>query len=283
LLVTSRQVLGVYGERQRFVRPLTIPSLPIPLAPDRVRIYDAVELFIQRATAVNQHFDVTEQNASAVAEICRQLDGLPLALETAAMRCKLVSPQALLDELGRDVLACASSPRNPVARQETLREALMSSYRRLGETEQLLFSRLAVFSASFAPCAATICGVGGEGETMRALRALVDASLVQYETWPSGEPRCRMLRLVRELARELLANRAEVEMMHRRHANYFRTLTGMDAPKQGAAYPEAVPDQAKSAMTPCRSVDRLMLETATPGRGTAIGGSSADADPWAGR
>ena len=146
IVVTSRAALHVSGEQEFGVPPLDLPDrrhLPLPLA--ALSQYEAVALFIERARAVRPDFEVTNENAPAVAEICSRLDGLPLAIELAAARIKVLSPEAILDRLDRRLPVLASGGQDLPARQRTLRGAIDWSYELLDEAERRLFARLAVF------------------------------------------------------------------------------------------------------------------------------------------
>jgi predicted ATPase/class 3 adenylate cyclase len=149
VLATSRSVLRVYGEREFPVPPLTLPD-PTRLPPvERLTEYEAVRLFIERAKAAKPGFSVTDENVPAVAEICARLDGLPLAIELAAARIKVLPPQAILKRLGSRLKLLSGGARDLPQRQRTLRGAIEWSYMLPDEGERVLFARLAVFSGSY--------------------------------------------------------------------------------------------------------------------------------------
>jgi predicted ATPase len=146
VLVTSRAPLRLGGERQFPVPPLPLPDTALPVAADALVQAPAVELFRQRAQAVIPTFELSAANAAAVAQICRRLDGLPLAIELAAARVKLFPPRGLLARLDRGLQLLAGGTRDLPERQQTLREAVAWSYDLLNTAEQALFRRLAVFA-----------------------------------------------------------------------------------------------------------------------------------------
>ena len=232
-LVTSRTVLRIRGEHE-----FAVPTLPVPQATaggDTAGLlqYASVGLFVERARAAAPGFELTSQNAEAVAEICRRLDGLPLAIELAAARVKLLAPQALLSRLGHRFSVLTGGARDLPERQRTLRSTLDWSFGLLSAGEQALFARLGVFAGTFSLSAVET--VGGEaddipladpdhaGQLIDTLGSLVDNSLVQAET-RSAEPRFRLLETVREYALELLREGAEWRQAHDRHAAYFLAL-----------------------------------------------------------
>ncbi len=228
LLVTSREALHVRGEHIFPVPPLALPVIDTkhPLA-EQLSQYEAVRLFIERAQAVKPDFQVTNENAPAVAEICVRLDGLPLAIELAAARIRIFSPQALLDRLGTRLKLLQGGARDLPVRQQTLRDAIHWSYELLDGGEQLLFQLLSVFSGggSFEAVEA-IGGVESEIDILDGLTSLVDKSLVRQVEQESGEPRVLMLETIREYAAERLAEDPEYRSVVRRaHAAYFADFT----------------------------------------------------------
>ena len=231
MLVTSRSVLRLSGEHEFAVSPLGFP--PANTAREdvaRLSEYPAVQLFAQRASAAAPGFELTDDNASAVAEICRRLDGLPLAIELAAARVRLLPPRALLARLGDGLRVLPSGARDLPERQRTIKNTLDWSYGLLSPGEQSLFARLGVFAGTFGLPAAQ--AVGGEGDpsdqeqsdrVIDGLGSLVDNSLVQAE--PQGaEPRFRLLDTVREYALQRLRETAGWTAVHDRHAAYFLAL-----------------------------------------------------------
>jgi predicted ATPase/DNA-binding XRE family transcriptional regulator len=222
LLVTSRAALRLRGERQVAVPPLPLPGSEEKAAPELVRQAPAVALFLQRVEQACPGFELTAGNAPAVAEICRRLDGLPLALELAAPWIRLLSPGDLLARLeGRRLEMLVHGARDLPERQRTLRETLRWSHELLGEEERALFRRLAVFAGG-APIEA-IEPVCGTASGLSALAGLVDKSLVQRQEL-EGESRVGMLESVREYAGELLAACGEAEGTARAHAEWYLGL-----------------------------------------------------------
>ncbi|MDQ4078548.1 MAG: tetratricopeptide repeat protein, partial [Chloroflexota bacterium] len=232
VLVTSREVLRVRGEREFPVRPLAIPALEHlrgaemnPMA--TLSHYAALELFKQRAQAVKPNFELTDDNVRAVAEICVRLDGLPLAIELAAARVKLFAPQALLGRLENPLKLLTGGPRDLPARQRTLRATIDWSYVLLDDHEKQLFRQLAVFAGGFSlEAAEEVCKVGAdlEGDILDTLEALTNKSLLQQGEGVDGERCFIMLETIREYALEQLLASGEAETLRRRHATYFLRL-----------------------------------------------------------
>jgi predicted ATPase/class 3 adenylate cyclase len=220
VLVTSRFSLRVSAEREYPVPPLALPDpgrLPDLLALSQ---YDAVKLFIERAQAVVPGFELTSENGPAVAEICVRLDGLPLAIELAAARTKVLPPEALLDRLQQRLTLLTGGARDLPERQQTLRGAIDWSHGLLDDGEQTLFRRLGIFAGG--------CTLGAAEEIAEAdldlLGSLVDKSLVQQREAAAAEPRFVQLETLREYALERLEASGEREDLARRHAEYFTTL-----------------------------------------------------------
>ena len=234
VLVTSRAALRLSGEHESPVPPLELPD-PTHL-PDLEALsqYEAVTLFIQRARAARPDFQVTNANAPAVAELCARLDGLPLAIELAAARVKLLSPQALLARLGRRLSLLTGGARDLPARHQTLRGTIDWSYDLLEAGERALFARLAVFVGGCSlEAAEAVCGGGDDPppDVLEDLALLVDKSLLRQAEGPDGEPRFGMLETIREYAAERLEASGEAETPRRRHAEYFLALAEQAAPE----------------------------------------------------
>jgi predicted ATPase/class 3 adenylate cyclase/Tfp pilus assembly protein PilF len=227
VLATSRAPLGLYGEHEFPVPPLSMPDLKRPPTLERLTQYEAVGLFVQRARALKPDFKVTNESAPAVAEICVRLDGLPLAIELAAARIKMLPPKAMLERFGSRLKLLTSGARDLPERQRTLRATIEWSFALLDEGEQLLFSRLAVFSGGRTLQAIeAICDEEGDlpVDSFEGVSSLVDKSLLRQEEGPNGEPRFVMLETVHEFAREKLGQSSEAEEIKRVHAQYFLTL-----------------------------------------------------------
>jgi len=224
-LVTSRAVLRAYGEHEFPLAPLPLPDLDRLPAPEELAGYPAIGLFIERARAANPAFALTPGNAATVAEICVRLDGLPLAIELAAGRSRLLSPQALLARLSSSLAFLTGQARNLPARQQTLRSTLDWSYNLLDVPAKTLFTRLAAFRGSFSLEGAAALAGDGDGLAVEdGIFALVDQSMLRPVFQPGAEPRFRMGHLLQEYALEKLAASGELPDLRRRHASYFLAL-----------------------------------------------------------
>src|SRR5215208_3437059 len=227
VLVTSRTPLRLYGEKEYAVPPLSVPD--VKHLPDLKTLsqYEAVRLFIERAKSAKVDFEVTDESAPAVAEICVRLDGLPLAIELAAARIKMLPPRAMLHRLGSRLKLLTGGARDLPERQRTLRATIEWSYALLDEGEQLLFGRLAVFSGGRTlEAIEAICDAAGDlsVDAFDGISSLLDKSLIRQEEGPGGEPRFVMLETVHAFAREKLGESSEAEEIKRVHAQYFLTL-----------------------------------------------------------
>ena len=222
VLVTSREALRIAGERVVSVAPLGVPS-PANSDVDEVASFPAVALFVARAQAVRGDFSLGEDNAADVADICRRLDGLPLALELAAARINLLSPSSLLSRLDQGLKVLSAGRRDASDRQRTLRGAIAWSYELLSEDEQRLFRRLAVFAGgSSLESAEAVCDRDDlELDVLDGLASLVDKSLVRAA---SEDERFSMFETIREFALGMLMESGEAEEIRRGHAEFFRAL-----------------------------------------------------------
>jgi len=221
-LVTSRTALRVRAEQRFAAPPLTLPTTDQSL--EDVMSSMAVRLFVARARAVRPEFRLDADNAWAVAEICRRVDGLPLAIELAAARVGLLPPPALLQRLTHRLTALAVGARDLPDRQRTLRAAIDWSYDLLPEMERALFRRLAVFVGGCAHDAvAEICTHGLPLDPLDGVAALVEQSLLRQED-NAGEPRVGMLETIREYAWERLVGEGEEDATRRAHALYYLAL-----------------------------------------------------------
>ena len=224
VLVSSRSPLHVYGEREYPVPPLHVPDprdLP-PLA--ELSQYDSVALFVDRARAAVPSFAVTSENAPAVAEICFRLDGLPLAIELAAARIKLLSPEAILQRLSRSMTFLAGGARDLPARQQTLRGAIAWSHDMLDDGDRRIFAALSTFvgGASFDAIEA-VCG-DPDLDVFECLESLVDKSLVRRSEGIDGEVRFGMLETIRDFAHERLVESGTASELRERHAAWYLAL-----------------------------------------------------------
>ncbi|RIK41434.1 MAG: hypothetical protein DCC55_11995 [Chloroflexi bacterium] len=232
ILVTSRAALHVIGEQEYAVEPLTVPDEDQSASAEMLLAHSATALFVQRAAAVKPDFTVTAENAPVIAEICRRLDGLPLALELAAARSKLFAPRALLARLD-DRLTMLSNPLlDASGRQQTLRATIDWSYALLDEHEKRFFNRLSVFAGGWTLAAVdALCADMPPEQVLNGLGSLADKSLIRLELRTDDEPRFGMLHILREYAREQLAHSTEAEEIPSRHATYFLTVAEMAAPE----------------------------------------------------
>jgi predicted ATPase/class 3 adenylate cyclase len=227
ILATSRTPLGLYGEYEFPIPPLSLPD-PVSLPPlENLTEYEAVRLFVERARAVRPDFSLAEDNAQAVVEICERLDGLPLAIELAAARIKLLPPRVLLDRLGNRLKILTGGAGNLPERQRTLRNAIEWSYGLLDEGEKMLFGRLAVFSGGATlEAIQAVCDTRGDLPTdvLDGASSLLDKSLLRQEEEAGGEPRFVMLETIHEFANVKLEGSGEAEAVGRAHAEYFLAL-----------------------------------------------------------
>ncbi len=238
ILVTSRSALRIYGEHESPVPPLELPdsrSLPPLEVLSRV---PAVELFVQRALAARPDFELTGENAAAVTEICARLDGLPLAIELAAARIKVLSPAAMLTRLASRLQLLTGGARDLPQRQQTLRAAMDWSHDLLSPAEQKLLRRLSVFVGGCTlEGAEAVCDAKGDLELdlLDGMASLVDKSLVQQIEPPKGESRFVMLQTIREYALEKLEDSGEEALTKRAHAAYCLVLAEEEDADPGGA------------------------------------------------
>ncbi len=234
VLATSRAALRVYGEQEYAVPPLTLPDPKRLTTVEKLSQYEAVRLFIERARAVKADFEVTNDNAPAVAEICVRLDGLPLAIELAAARTKMLSPEAMLQRLGNRLKLLRGGARDLPLRQQTLRGAIGWSHDLLDEGERTLFARLSAFSGGRTlEAIEAVCDAEGvlPMDALDGISSLVDKSLLRQEEGPQGESRFVMLETIHEYARERLQESGEAEEIRRAHAAYFLSLAEQAEPE----------------------------------------------------
>jgi predicted ATPase/class 3 adenylate cyclase len=224
-VVTSRIPLHLSGEQEYPVAPLPVPSAAEHQALDDISRIEAVALFVERARRVRPDFRLTDDNAAAVGGICRRLDGLPLAIELAAARVKIFSPDVMLARLEAALPLLGGGSVDLPARQQTLRGAIDWSYQLLSEPEQALFRRLSVFSGGWTVEAAEQVVAREPGvDIFDGLGALVDQSLVRMAPDDGGEPRFEMLQLIREFGAERLAETDEAPIVGRAHLEWFTNL-----------------------------------------------------------
>jgi predicted ATPase/class 3 adenylate cyclase len=232
LVTTTRATLHVYGEQELAVQPLRLPDLRAAASAATLSQYEAVRLFIERAVAAKHDFRVTNENAPAIAGICEHVDGLPLAIELAAARVKLFSPQALLTRLQSSTSVLAGGARDLPARQQTLRGAIAWSYDLLDEPHRRLFARFSVFArGANLEQADAVCGPESElgVDVLTGLDELADQSLLRRLP-DFEEPRLLMLHVIREYAMERLQERGEANTIRDRHAAAYQALAEAAAP-----------------------------------------------------
>jgi non-specific serine/threonine protein kinase len=236
ILATSREPLGIAGEVGWRVPSLTIAPAEQPPHPDDLLAGEAVRLFVDRAVAAEPSFGLTEQNAAAVARICRRLDGIPLAIELAARRVTALSVEQIAGRLDQRFLLLSGGNRAGLPRQQTLAATVDWSYNLLSPPERALFDRLSVFAGGFTlEAAETVAGEMGEDagssppgatgpartDVVDLLTHLVDKSLVVADMEAAGTERYHLLETLRQYAHERLAQRGEREAIGRRHATYY--------------------------------------------------------------
>lgn len=244
ILATSRSPLHLRDEREFPVSPLALPSRPRrgEETPSLVAIArsDAVKLFVARAESVSPGFALTDANAATLAEVCRRVDGLPLAIELAAARIKILSPDALLALLSRSLKLLTAGPRDLPVRHQTMRNTVAWSDDLLDEPARILLRRLGIFAGGCTLAAATAVANGDVYDVLDALTALVDQSLLRRVDRTAAGPRFEMLETIREYAVERLAATGEEEPCRYRHAAWCLAMaeeaaTAITGPEQAAA------------------------------------------------
>lgn len=231
VLATSREALRLSGEFEYPVPPLSVPDQDLTGQISELLAFDSVALFVQRAEATSPGFNLTAENAPAVVRICARLDGLPLAIELAAARVKLFTPEQLLDRLENRLGLLTSGPRDLPDRQRTLRSAIDWSFNLLTEGEQIIFARLSVFQAGRSIDALeAICAPGLPIEVIDGLESLLNKSLIYQDEGPNREPRFFMLETIQEYALEKLTESGEEQEIRDRHLAYFVSLGEEMAP-----------------------------------------------------
>ncbi len=223
IITSSRIALKLRGEREYPVPPLETPQRELSL--DELTGYESVRLFMDRARSTQPDFSLTKDNASFVTEICLRLDGLPLALELAAARIKLLSPQAILSRLDDQLKLLTGGARDLPTRHQTLRNTLEWSYSLLNDDEKQLYARLGVFVGGFTlEAAEAVCNTENKFDILNGLTALVDNSLLRQEEMSNGESRFSMLETIRAYAVERLAESGGMPALQANHAQYFGNI-----------------------------------------------------------
>ena len=263
LLVTSREALHVQVERQVPVPPLALADLSQPLSLENLARSPAVALFVQRAQAADSGFRLSDENASLVAEICARLDGLPLAIELAAARTRVLPAWSLPARLDEQPLAVLTGGlRDQPARHQTLRAAIAWSYALLSADERRQFRQLGVFGGGFTlPAAASITGVDDGDEMTERIGALVAKSLVGRFEQPGGEPRYQLLETIRQFALEQLVAEGEREAAQDRHAACFLALAEQASRGSGGGEQASWLDRLEREHENVRSAIRWVAQT----------------------
>ncbi|HUQ31836.1 MAG TPA: tetratricopeptide repeat protein [Pyrinomonadaceae bacterium] len=263
ILVTSRAVLHLSGEHEFRVPPMMLPETGGHLRVPELLRYAAVELFVQRAVAARSDFTLTDRNASAVADICIQLDGLPLAIELAAARVRLLPPRAMLARLETPLKLLTGGARNLPMRQQTMSGAIAWSYDLLDAPCQLLFRRLALFvGGATLEAADAVCNSSGDlgMDVQDAVASLVDNSLLRQAEHAGGEPRFIMLETIREYGFGRLRESGELDSIRSLHAHYFLGLAERAEPELGGEQLDFRLEQLEQEHDNLRAALRWSLE-----------------------
>ena len=227
ILATSREALGVEGEIRWLVPLLPVPGRGSTFSSEELEGYESVRLFVERAMERDSSFSLSPHNAAWVAEICRKLEGIPLAIELAAARVGMLSIEQIAERLEGSLDLLTRGGRTAMPRQQTLRGTLDWSYELLSEDEKKLFGRLSVFAGGWTLEAAEVVGAGEgieEGDILDLISRLVDKSLIVPEGTESSASRHRMLEPIRQYARQRLADSGQAEETKRRHAEWCMAI-----------------------------------------------------------
>jgi predicted ATPase len=267
VLATSREPLHLYGEQEYAVPPLELPD-PEHFDLQALAECEATALFVQQARAVRPNFSLTAENALDIAKICVRLEGLPLAIELAAARTKLLSPRTLLARLVSRLDTLTGGALDLPARQQTLHDTIEWSYNLLNEGEKMLFARLAVFRGGFSlEAVETICRddhyEGPAMDLFDGLESLVNKSLIQQKEMAEGEPRFIMLETLHEYAWERLREDASYAEIANRHSIYYLDLvTGLEGALFGME-PQAAVSAIRQELDNIRQAWRRAVERVT--------------------
>jgi predicted ATPase len=261
VLVSSREPLRIAGEQEFSVPPLAVPNRRAEVSIRDLRAVDSIALFLQRGGLVRPGFDLTAENADAVAEICARLDGLPLAIELAAARIRLFEPADILARLDRR-LSFLAGGRDVPERQRTLRRTIEWSYDLLGEGEQVVFRRLSIFADGCTLDAVdSVCRPGElDLETIDVVSALHDKSLLRRDDEVLPALRVRMLETIREYGLELLDASSEAADMRRRHALFYVELAEAAADRMRGPGQEQVLDELDGDVGNFRAATRWAID-----------------------
>jgi predicted ATPase len=271
VLVTSREVLRLSGEREFPVPPLSLPESDVTDPSDALARSEAVRLFVDRAQAVRPDFTLTDELTPVVAEICRRLDGLPLAIELAAARVRTLTPQAIADRLDRRLHLLTGGARDLPQRQRTLRATIGWSYDLLDPTDQVLFERLGAFAGGWTLDAAeAVCAGDGGPDVIEGLASLLEKSMVRHRS-ARGEPGFEMLETIREFAVERLEHRGDAERVRRAHALFFERLALDAEPLLRTGEQDRIVERLAAENDNLRSAMRWSLDRGEPGRVARMG------------
>jgi predicted ATPase/DNA-binding CsgD family transcriptional regulator len=263
VLVTSRAVLHLSGEHEYPVPPLGLPDPERFSAPEETTRYEAVDLFAERARAARPDFRLDARDATVVAKICLRLDGLPLAIELAAARIKLLPPEAMLARLEKRLPLLAGGPRDLPARQRTLGDTIRWSYDLLDGDEQRLFRILSVFDGGCTLPAIEAMGGPGDGspEVLDGVASLIDKNLLRHEEQEAGTVRLAMLETIREYAWERLLESGEERAVRHAHARYYLALAEEARPQLTTAEQMRWLDLLETEHNNLRAALRWSLQT----------------------
>jgi predicted ATPase/DNA-binding SARP family transcriptional activator len=264
ILATSRERLDLFNETTWNVPSLQLPEIHQPLSLKRLKEFASIQLFVERAGNVKSDFVLTEQNAHSVAQICKRLDGIPLAIELAAARIKVLSVDEIASRLNDRFSLLTSGTRTSLPRQQTLRATIDWSHELLTKPEQILFRRLAVFAGGFAlETAEAVCSQGGlkRNEILDLLGRLADKSLVTVDSVVIVETRYRLLETIREYALEKLLESGEAETSRNQHLQFFTRLAERAAPNAFGAETFEYYEQIDWELDNIRSAVEWAIET----------------------
>jgi predicted ATPase/DNA-binding SARP family transcriptional activator len=270
IVVSSRSPLELTGEQEFPVSPLAVPATGESLDPADVQNYDGVALFVTRARGSDPSFELDSSNAETISLTTARLDGLPLAIELAAARIRMLSPQDLLDRLDQSLTVLTGGPADATSRHRTLRDAIAWSYDLLQPDEQILFRRLGVFRGFTFEAAAGVTGLPEE-TVFAGIDSLLSKSLI-YRHVDIGETRFAMLETLREYALEQLDGAREREEFAGCHATYFCKLAEASEPELTTEGQHAATQMLTQELANIRSALHYALETEDPDLGLLLAG-----------
>ena len=271
IVATSRSPLGLSGEQEFLIPPLGVPPVdPIP-DPETLSVYDAVALFRARARASDPSFELSSANAASVAEIASRLDGLPLAIELAAARVKMLTPQELMSRLEKRLAVLTGGPADVADHHRTLRDAIAWSYELLQPDERVLFRRLGVFRGFNLEAAAAVAGLAN-GDILNGIDSLLSKSLV-FRSVGIEEAHFAMLETLREFALEELEIAGETQEVTRRHAGYVLRLAEESEPQLTGKTPRIWIELLSRELENVRGALQFALDANDPDLGLRIAGS----------